>query len=40
MIFLSIIVKNLTQIQFTEQEIHLLNKGLQYNLHYEQKSWI
>jgi hypothetical protein len=32
--------KNLTQIQFTEQEINLLNKGLQYNLHYKQKLWI
>jgi hypothetical protein len=34
-------VKNLTQIQFTKKkEIHLLNKGLQYNLHYKEKLWI
>jgi hypothetical protein len=33
-------VKNLTQIQFSTQEVHLLNKGLQYNLHYKQKSCI
>jgi hypothetical protein len=33
-------VRNLTQTQFSTQELHLLNKGLQYNLHYKQKSWI
>jgi hypothetical protein len=32
-------VKNLTQIQFSTQKFHLVNKGLQYNLLYKQKSW-
>jgi hypothetical protein len=32
-------VKNLTHIQFSTQEVHLLNKDLQYNLLHKQKSW-
>jgi hypothetical protein len=33
-------VKNLTNTQFTQDEIQLLNKGLKYNLHYKNKKWI
>jgi hypothetical protein len=33
-------VVNTTDTQFTEEEIYLLNKGLQYNLHHKQKNWI
>jgi hypothetical protein len=33
-------VVNTTDTQFTKEEIHLLNKGLQYNLHHKQKNWI
>jgi hypothetical protein len=33
-------VSNLTQIQFSAQETHILSKGLQYNLHYKHKCWI
>jgi CRISPR/Cas system-associated endonuclease Cas1 len=31
---------NTTDTLFTKEEIHLLNKGLQYNLHHKQKNWI
>jgi hypothetical protein len=30
-------VENYTNIQFTHDEIQLLNKGLKYNLHYKNK---
>jgi hypothetical protein len=33
-------VKNYTNIQFTQNEMQLLNKGLQYNLHHKNKKWI
>jgi hypothetical protein len=33
-------VENYTNIQFTHDEIQLLNKGLKYNLHYKNKKWI
>jgi hypothetical protein len=33
-------VKNKTNIQFTHEEIQILNKGLKYNLHYKSKNWI
>jgi hypothetical protein len=33
-------VQNNTNIQFTQDEIQLLSKGLQYNLHYKNKNWI
>jgi hypothetical protein len=32
--------ENLTKIPFTGEEMHLLNKGLKYNLHKKQKDWI
>jgi hypothetical protein len=31
---------NLTNIEFTNEEMQLLNKGLKYNLHYKPKNWI
>jgi hypothetical protein len=31
-------VVNTTDTQFTKEKIHLLNKGLQYNLHHKQKT--
>jgi hypothetical protein len=31
---------NYTNIQFTQSETQLLNKGLQYNLHHKNKNWI
>jgi hypothetical protein len=30
-------VENYTNIQFTHDEIQLLNKGIKYNLHYKNK---
>jgi hypothetical protein len=33
-------VENYTKIQFTYNEIQLLNKGLKYNLHHKNKKWI
>jgi hypothetical protein len=33
-------VINTTNINFTQEEIKLLNKGLKYNLHYKRKNWI
>ena len=33
-------VENRTNIQFTQEEIQLLNKGLKYNLHQKNKKWI
>jgi hypothetical protein len=32
-------VQNLSAIQFTEIELKLLNKGLQYNLQQKHKKW-
>ena len=31
---------NNTNINFTEEELALLNKGLNYNLHYKHENWI
>jgi hypothetical protein len=33
-------VQNLSVIQFTETELKLLNKGLQYNLQHKHKKWV
>jgi hypothetical protein len=33
-------VQNVSTIQFTEIELKLLNKGLQYNLQQKHKKWI
>jgi hypothetical protein len=33
-------VVNYTNIDFTKEEITLLSKGLQYNLHNKNKSWL
>jgi hypothetical protein len=33
-------VENLTNINFTEDEMKLLNKGLKYNLHHKHHNWI
>jgi hypothetical protein len=33
-------VVNKTSIMFTNEEIMLLNKGLQYNLHCKNKDWL
>jgi hypothetical protein len=33
-------VENQANIQFTHEEIQILNKGLKYNLHYKNKNWI
>jgi hypothetical protein len=33
-------VENYTNIQFTNEEIQLLSKGLKYNLHHKHKKWI
>jgi hypothetical protein len=33
-------VENCTNIQFTHNDIQLLNKGLKYNLHYKNKKLI
>jgi hypothetical protein len=32
--------ENLSNVTFTEAEMHLLNKGLKCNLHYKHKDWI
>jgi hypothetical protein len=33
-------VVNKTNIIFTKEEMMLLNRGLQYNLHYKNKDWL
>jgi dihydroorotate dehydrogenase len=33
-------VINTTNVQFTQNEMQLLRKGLKYNLHYKQKNWL
>jgi dihydroorotate dehydrogenase len=33
-------VINTTEVQFTQNEMQLLRKGLKYNLHYKQKNWL
>jgi hypothetical protein len=33
-------VVNNTNVYFTNEEIHLLSKGLKYNLHHKHKMWI
>jgi hypothetical protein len=33
-------ILNMTDIEFTNDELHLLEKGLKYNLHRKPKDWI